>query len=171
MKRLIQTLAGGLAAVALLGLLARPCLGQGEPPTVGLTFEKWLAASVRIEFDAIECAPAKERCYRGGLFIYAGDADPPSVQWLSCQKWVTDWPQMAGVVAGDVAGTFAGEVLEATPSEDGERLHLIASYSIAAGGRTFSARVEGDQDNETGRSVLTGSVTAGWYRGAWVRAE
>lgn len=95
---------------------------------------------------------------------------------MNCRKWVTAWPRMAGVVelsvdGNLVNGTFAGEVIEATPSADGKRLHLVASYHITAGTRTFTAQVEGDQDNDTGRSVLIGKVTSGWYSGAHVRAE
>lgn len=137
----------------------------------GKVLEGWLAgATVTVRFEAMDCAPGRERCSRGTLNVYAV---PPSAWRFSCRKWVTDWPRMAGVIdEGDPnAGTFVGEVLAAAPSTDGKRLHLIASYAIAAGDKTFHAWVEGDQDNETGRSVLIGFVTSGWYRGAWVRAE
>lgn len=137
----------------------------------GRVLEGWLTdAHVTVWFEAAECAPGRDACHRGSLNIYAS---PPSAWWFSCQKWVTEWPVMAGVVNEGYpeSGTIAGEVLEATPAADGKRLHLIARYDIALGGKSFSARVEGDQDNETGRSVLIGSVTSGWYRGAGVRAE
>lgn len=138
----------------------------------GSVIEGWLAGvGVSVGFEASECGPAKPQCYRGYLHVRAG---LPFSYWLRCRKWVSEWPRMTGEVdglGGGAAGTFAGEVLEATPFADGKRLHLVASYDIAAGEQTFTARVEGDQDNETGRSVLIGSVTSGWYRGGWVRAE
>lgn len=137
----------------------------------GQVLEGWLVgAQVTVRFEAMDCAPSREHCYRGTLNVYAV---PPSARWFSCRKWVTEWPRMAGVIDEGYpeAGTIAGEVIEATPSADGKRLHLVASYDVATAGRSFQARVEGDQDNETGRSVLVGSVTSGSYRGAWVRAE
>ncbi len=96
--------------------------------------------------------------------------------WFGCKKWVTKWPLMAGDVEEvvdetRVTGTFTGEVLEGTPSADGKRLHIVAHYDITVAGKTFTARVEGDQDNDTGKSVLVGTVTSGWYGGAHVRAE
>jgi len=79
---------------------------------------------------------------------------------------------MAGVVDEGYpdAGTIAGEVIEATPRPTASG--CICRQLRRGGGRaSFVARVEGDQDNATGRSVLIGSVTSGSYRGAWVRAE
>jgi hypothetical protein len=141
----------------------------------GTVLQGWQAGSATtMFFDVVQCEPGKQDCLRGVLFT--APELPPAMYWLGCRKWVTEWPLMAGVVEEVVdetlvTGTFAGEVLEATPSADGTRLHTVAHYDITVGGKTFTARVEGDQDNNTGVSVLVGTVTSGWYKGAHVRAE
>jgi predicted esterase len=141
----------------------------------GSILQGWQAGlATQVRFDVAECEPGNEGCLRGVLFT--SPELRPAMYWFGCKKWVTEWPRMAGVVehAPDgtpATGTFTGEVLEATPSADGTHLRLRARYVIALGEQTFTAQVEGDQENETGISFLVGTVTSGWYRGAHVRAE
>jgi poly(3-hydroxybutyrate) depolymerase len=141
----------------------------------GTVLQGWQAGSgTTMFFEVVQCEPGQQDCLRGVLFT--SPELPPAMYWLGCRKWVTEWPRMTGVVEEvveetPVPGTFAGEVLEATPSADGKRLHIVAHYAITVAGKTFTARVEGDQDNDTGLSVLVGTVTSGWSTGAHVRAE
>ena len=69
---------------------------------------------------------------------------------------------MVGVVGGDVDGTFGGAVLEATPDATGQFVHLKAIYIVIADPtRSFTAEVEGVQDNHTATAVLDGRVIQG----------
>jgi hypothetical protein len=85
-------------------------------------------------------------------------------------KWVTDLPNMAGLVSGDVGGgTFAGEVLsyEHTAAVD----KIEALYHINGGGFQFTAHNFVTQNNLKGTAVINGVVTDGPLKGARVRGE
>jgi hypothetical protein len=85
-------------------------------------------------------------------------------------KWVTGFPAMAGVTAGDVPGTFAGTVLSRDPFDNGTIVQLEARYEVtsAVPGHSFVAHIEGKQNNPTQKAVLNGTVIAGWLVGAQV---
>src|SRR5580765_7139394 len=53
-------------------------------------------------------------------------------------KWVTAFPAMAGIVGGDVPGTFAGVVLSRDPFDNGTIVQLEARYEITAGNPAHS---------------------------------
>jgi hypothetical protein len=85
-------------------------------------------------------------------------------------KWLADFPNMAGVVSGDVGGgTFSGEVLnlEHTPATD----KIEALYHINGGAHHFTAHNFVTQNNLKGTAVIHGVVTDGPLKGARVRGE
>jgi hypothetical protein len=85
-------------------------------------------------------------------------------------KWVTTFPDMAGVVSGDVGGgTFAGEILayNATPAIG----KIEALYHINGSTHQLTAHVFVTQNNLTGTAVIKGVVTEGALKGARVRGE
>ena len=86
-------------------------------------------------------------------------------------KWVTTFPAMAGVTGGHAAGTFVGEVLSRAPFDNGVIVDLRARYGVVAGAHSFTAEIEGKQNNQTDTAVLNGVVTEGWLVGARVHVE
>jgi len=85
-------------------------------------------------------------------------------------KWFTTFPDMTGFTGGDVAGTFAGQVLSVSPFDNGVIVQLQARYEVTdpSGDRSFKAVIKGKQNNNTGRAVLNGVITDGWRVGARV---
>jgi hypothetical protein len=88
-------------------------------------------------------------------------------------KWVTAFPVMAGFTGGDVDGTFEGEVLDRTALDNGVIVQLNARYHVIdpAGLRSFTAIIQGTQNNETRSAVLNGVVTEGWLAGSQVHVD
>jgi hypothetical protein len=88
---------------------------------------------------------------------------------LTYTKWfpTPGSPVMAGVVGGDIEGTFAGLLLSRTPVSPGV-FHLKARYDIIAEQphKSFSAIVEGNSVN--GTADLQGVVTSGKPAGGQV---
>jgi hypothetical protein len=93
---------------------------------------------------------------------------------LTYTKWFAPgFPNMVGVVGGDITGTFGGAVLQATPDASGRFVHLKAIYIVIAAdpAQSFTAQVEGVQDNQTGTAVLDGRVLGGQFAHARVHAQ
>ena len=85
-------------------------------------------------------------------------------------KWVTSFPQMLGVVGGDVGnGVFAGEILDYVPGAD--ITHIEALYHFKGSRHSFTAHVFVTQNNLTGLASITGRVTEGWLEDAEVTGE
>jgi hypothetical protein len=83
-------------------------------------------------------------------------------------KWVTDWPNMAGLVSGDVGGgTFAGEILQFTPSAAITKIE--AMYHLNGGEHQLTAHVFVTQNNLKGTAAIKGVVADGPLKGARVR--
>ncbi len=85
-------------------------------------------------------------------------------------KWFTTFPSMTGFTGGDVAGTFAGQVLSLNQFDNGVIVQLQARYEVTdpSGNRSFKAIIEGKQNNQTGTAVLNGVITEGWQVGSHV---
>jgi hypothetical protein len=85
-------------------------------------------------------------------------------------KWVPSFPTLEGYTGGDVAGTLAGEVLSRNPFDNGVITQLEARYEVTDPGGThsFTAHIEGKQNNETLTAVLNGVITEGWLTGSQV---
>jgi len=83
-------------------------------------------------------------------------------------KWVTDWPNMAGLVSGDVGGgTFAGEILKYTPTTAIDKIEAL--YHLNGGAHQLTGHVFVTQDNLNGTAAIKGVVTDGPLKGARVR--
>jgi hypothetical protein len=99
-----------------------------------------------------------------------GDGERAGLE-LTYTKWFApEFPNMVGVVGGDIAGQFGGAVLEATPNQTGG-LQLAAVYIIVAPdpSRSLTIRVDGVQD-QSGTAVLKGRVVDGYLTGARAHA-
>ena len=81
---------------------------------------------------------------------------------LTYTKWFAPgYPNMVGVVGGDIVGKFGGAVFERTVN--GNLVHLDA--------KSFTAHVEGTEDLTTLHAVLDGRVVDGFMKRAHVHAE
>ena len=86
-------------------------------------------------------------------------------------KWITVFPNMAGTIGGDVAGSYHGKITN-TPDLTAPVTTIEALYTFNTGGpRSFTAQLTVTQDNVRGTATLTGSVIEGWNRGARVTGE
>jgi hypothetical protein len=83
-------------------------------------------------------------------------------------KYVTNFPNMAGTVGGDIGnGAFVGEVLTVEPFANGKILKITPDYHLNGSLHQLTARLAVWQfDNQF--AVITGSVTSGWRQGASV---
>jgi hypothetical protein len=102
----------------------------------------------------------------------SGRAESPPGLELTYKKWFAPgFPNMVGNVGGDITGRFGGAVLQATPS--GQLVQLEAVYIVVAPDPddSFTAHVEGTQDNQTHTAVLDGRVVDGHLKRAHVHAE
>ena len=91
---------------------------------------------------------------------------------LTYTKWIAPgFPNMAGVVGGDIVGKFGGAILERTVT--GSIVHLDAIYIVAAPdpAKSFTARVEGTEDLSTLKAVLDGRVVDGYLKRAHVHVQ
>lgn len=69
-----------------------------------------------------------------------GDRDDGRGVRVIFTKWVTDWPNMAGLVSGDVGGgAFAGEVLKYTPTAAIDKIEAL--YHLNGGAHQLTAHV------------------------------
>ena len=98
----------------------------------------------------------------------------PNVE-LTYTKWVTiapGYPLMEGVVGGDVVGTFAGTVLQLKPIANGKITYVEALYVVIAGPHTFTADIQGNENDTKGfvgaTNTLAGTIIDGWLTGAEV---
>ena len=93
---------------------------------------------------------------------------------LTYTKWFAPgFPNMVGVVGGDIVGPFGGAVLRATPDAGGRFVRLTAIYIVVAPdpSRSLTIHVDGVQDNQSGTAVLDGRVVDGSLAGARAHAE
>ena len=89
---------------------------------------------------------------------------------ITFTKWFTTFPNMTGFTGGDVAGTFAGQILGLNPFDNGVIVQLQARYEVTdpSGNLSFKAVIEGTQNNTTGTAVLNGIITEGSLIGSHV---
>ncbi len=83
-------------------------------------------------------------------------------------KYVTTFPNMAGVVGGDVGnGAFVGEILTIEPFANGQIVKITPDYHLNGSLHQSTARLAVWQfDNQF--AVISGAVTSGWRQGATV---
>ena len=91
-------------------------------------------------------------------------------------KWITTFPNMAGVVGGDVGrGTYAGEILKfepgipSSPGVPGTPTFIEAFYHFNGRIQSFTAHVYITQFDL--KAVIIGVVTDGWLTGNIVEGE
>jgi hypothetical protein len=125
-----------------------------------------VAALVSATVLLLQISPA----LAGGSPAKAGP-DPRGPVEVTFTKWITAFPLMAGFVGGDAVGDFAGEIFDFKMNQDGRIARLEAMYEVQARRHSFTALIQGGQDNETGTAVLEGVIVSGWRAGARVHVE
>jgi len=88
---------------------------------------------------------------------------------LTYTKWIAPgFPNLVGIVGGDIVGKFGGAVYERTVN--GNLVHLDAIYIVVApdSSESFTAHVEGTEDLTTLKAVLDGRVVDGFLKHAHV---
>jgi hypothetical protein len=98
---------------------------------------------------------------------------PPDLE-LTYTKWIAPgFPNLAGVVGGDIVGKFGGAVYEKTGPDANGLVHLNAIYIVIAPDpvQSFTAQVEGIEDLNTRTAVLDGRVVDGYLNHARVHVE
>jgi hypothetical protein len=85
-------------------------------------------------------------------------------------KWITNLPNMAGVVSGDPGGgLFAGEILKRTETKNFVKLDAL--YHINGKDFQFTAHNHILEDKRTGTALIHGVVVDGPMQGAHVRGQ
>jgi hypothetical protein len=85
-------------------------------------------------------------------------------------KWVSRFPNMAGVVSGDAgAGHFAGEILNIVPTRDGDKIEAL--HHINGRAFHFTAHNYITENISKGTAVIRGYVSDGPMKGAPVHGE
>jgi len=116
---------------------------------------------------ATSIAAASARTQTG----HARDAHSTGLD-LTYTKWIAPgFPNLVGVVGGDIVGKFGGAVYERTV--DGNLVHLDAIYVVIAPdpAKSFTAHVEGTEDLSTLKAVLDGRVFDGFMNHAHVHVQ
>jgi hypothetical protein len=99
---------------------------------------------------------------------------------ITFTKWISEGSSpdfwLAGVVGRDVVGAFAGEVLtlqNTTNPKVTSITRLAAIYEIQdnTGSHSFTALIQGGQDNTTDKALLDGTILGGWRTGARVHVQ
>jgi hypothetical protein len=78
----------------------------------------------------------------------------------------TGTPTWTGTASGAAVGEV--EIRLVSFSETGPITHLVSEWRVRAGGRSFTARVEGIYNQNSQIVVLNGVVTSGWQSGAQI---
>ncbi len=92
-------------------------------------------------------------------------------------KWVTTskpaegvLANMVGVVGGDVGpGTYTGEIISMNPL--GNLTSIEALYHFNGSKHDFTADLKIIQNKSEREASITGEVTEGWLKGAWVTGK
>lgn len=84
--------------------------------------------------------------------------------------FVEEW-EWEGTVSGDVEGDLRTELI--TSRETGKILHVEFDWIITADDedKSFTAKLYGTLNNNTGKVVMNGTVIEGWLMGARVHEE
>lgn len=87
-------------------------------------------------------------------------------------KWITAYPEMAGIVGGDVGdGVYSGGVLSLAVTDSG--MTIDASYHFEGARHSFTALVHVVQTGLTtgATAAITGVIFDGWMAGHRVAGE
>lgn len=96
-----------------------------------------------------------------------GGGESSQVYDIMFTKWMTSYPNMAGIITGGDAGsgTFAGQVLKVTKSTP-KIWKAKVLYQIFGTAHSFSAHLHVRENDVTNTARVEGKVTEGWLKGS-----
>jgi hypothetical protein len=102
-----------------------------------------------------------------GVGVASADSAKDDTGVATFTKWITDFPNMAGVVGGSVGeGVYSGKVLEFTP---GPTTVIAAIYHFGGSRHDFTALMHVEL---TGlQAAISGVIIDGWHKGRLVTGE
>jgi hypothetical protein len=100
-----------------------------------------------------------------GVGVAAAGGRDSSIAENTFTKWIAGYPNMAGVVGGDVGtGTYAGVVLSMTGTGTvADPILITADYHFNGSRHSFTARVDIVEIGTA--ATISGNVTDGWLKG------
>jgi hypothetical protein len=104
---------------------------------------------------------------------YAASPEPPReavTQDVTFIKHLVDATafRFEGTTGGDARGKLTSQLVRQTAPPTNEYQFVEFKWIITARHRSFTAITDGTLDLKTGVVAMTGTVTAGWHRGAEV---
>jgi hypothetical protein len=138
----------------------------------GVITDGWLKGqAVRGEWTVIPPCGYQGGIGIGNCFNVTLEIERVAEDKSTFTKWVTAWPNMAGVVGGAVGGGgFTGEVLNYNPGVGpGSVTKIEALYHFNGPKHSFTALVHVEQTDL--KAVISGVVTDGWLKGHAVVGE
>jgi hypothetical protein len=159
---------------ALVHVVANGRVIGSTARVTGVVTDGWLAGNVVSGgYEQIGCAEAPSGfCFQGSLDILRGTRSSDHPMENTFTKWVTTYPDMAGVVGGAVGdGTYSGRVLSLDLTDTG--MTINASYQFAGADHSFTALVHVVQTGfTTGATArISGLIIQGWRTGHRVAGE
>jgi hypothetical protein len=159
---------------ALVHVVANGRVAGSTAVVTGVVTDGWLAGNVVSGgYTQISCTQAASGfCFQGWLDILRGTKSADHPVGNSFTKWITTYPDMAGVVGGAVAdGTYAGRVLSLAVSDTG--MTINATYHFEGADHAFTALVHVVQTGlTTGATArIDGLIFDGWHAGQRVAGE
>jgi hypothetical protein len=151
----------------------QPFKGVGQKGTItGVVTDGWLQGqAVQGGWTVIPPCGYEGGIGLGNCFDVTLDIEKVAEDRSTFTKWVTAWPNMAGVAGGAVGGgSFAGEVLNYSPGAGpGSVTKIEALYHFNGPKHSFTALVHVEQTDL--KAVIIGVVTDGWRKGHAVEGE
>jgi hypothetical protein len=104
------------------------------------------------------------------LFVGSAAADDSAPLYLSFEKADPDQNYIwNGAVSGDVSGTLETRLLSARPT--GQILQVEFDWIVDAGPQSFTARLSGILDTQSGAVTMNGTIIEGYLKGTQVHEE
>jgi hypothetical protein len=159
---------------ALVHVVANGRVLGSTAVVTGVVTDGWLAGNVVSGgYEQIACTQAASGfCFRGWLDILRGTRSAEHPVGNTFTKWVTAFPDMAGIVGGAVGdGTYAGRVLSVDVTATG--LTINATYHFEGADHAFTALVQVVQTGFTAGATarISGLIFDGWRAGHRVAGE
>jgi len=159
---------------ALVHVVANGRVVGSTAVVTGVVTDGWLAGNVVSGgYEQIACAQAPSGfCFQGTLDILRGTKSAFHPTENTFTKWVTAYPDMAGVVGGAVGGgAYAGRVLSLDVTDTG--MTINATYRFEGADHAFTALVHVVQTGFTtgATAEISGLIFDGWHAGHRVAGE
>lgn len=104
---------------------------------------------------------------KSGLLNTPDHASSPVL--ITFEKSLLKEGKWEGTVDGDITGILTTELIDLKVT--GPIWHVVFDWIIDAGDQSFTARLNGTLNNNTGKVVMNGTIVDGWLKGARVHEE